>query len=331
MNKLLLPLLNVFFLLRPVVLIPVWGFALFGYNKGRNVNFSELPDLWRTTDVGVFLWIVIFSLSVGCVYVLNQIADIDVDRKNSGLPLLANGIVSRKGAYGAAGAAAIIAIAVPFCAGHRLISLLSLISIVIGILYSFRPFYFSGRPFLDFLTNAAGFGIVALGVGWHLAGRSMADPAFLPSTAPYFLLMCAGAISSTIPDIAGDRAGGKRTTAVVLGEKNAHCLATAAIMAAAVLSFLSKDTIAAVCAAAGLPLYLLYLLRPRKNFAEATYKIGGGLCMVAAAVIMPVFLLAGAAVFAATWIYFRFCHGVAYPSLTPTEKRAIVSGKLKEP
>lgn len=309
--------LDIFFLLRPVVLIPVWGFALFGYFHGCGGNIAGIPELWRESNVSLFLWIVVFSISAGSVYVLNQIADIEVDKKNGGFPLLANGIVSRRDAWIAAGIAAVISIALPVFYGHPAIGFLSAATIIIGIAYSFRPLFFSGRPFFDFLSNAIGFGIIAFGSGWCLAGGKLSDPGFLAAALPYFLLMCAGSISSTIPDITGDREGGKFTTAVVLGEKKAHMFAFVFVMAASVYSLAAKDTIASICAIAALPFYLLFILFPKKAFAEATYKAGGALCMAAAACILPVFIPCALGVFLATLIYFRLRHGISYPSLLP--------------
>jgi 4-hydroxybenzoate polyprenyltransferase len=321
MNKILYPLLDCFFLTRPVVLIPVWGFCLFGYYRAYHTGIAGVPALWHTAGPEILLWIMVFSLSVSCVYVLNQIADVNIDKRNSGLPLLASGIVPRSSAWATAALAGLASLAIPVFAGRPAVALFSTMSIAIGALYSFRPTYLSGRPFGDFLTNAAGAAFVAFGIGWHLAGRSLADAAFMPAAAPYFLLMCAGSISSTVPDIHGDREGGKLTTAVSLGAKKAHYLATFFIMAAAVCSLTVRDPIALVCAVAPFPLYLLHIVFPREFLAEATYKAGGVFCMAAAACIMPLFLLCGCAVAAATWMYFRFRHGVRYPSLVPDKKK----------
>lgn len=323
--------LDNFFLLRPVVLIPVWGFALFGYFQGHGGKITGLPKLWHGSDASIFFWIVVFSISAGSVYVLNQIADIEVDKKNGGFPLLANGVVSRLNAWIIAGIAAIVSIAVPFFSGHEAIGFLSAATIILGIAYSFRPCFFSGRPFFDFLSNAAGFGVIAFGSGWCLAGRSLSDPAFLSATLPYFLLMCAGSISSTIPDINGDREGGKSTTAVVLGEKKAHLFALVFVMAASAYSLAAKDIIASICAIAALPFYLLFILFPRKAFAEATYKVGGALCMAAAACILPVFLPCALGVLLATRIYFRLRHGISYPSLVPAAGTSLqLTGKTTD-
>ncbi|MBN2189502.1 MAG: UbiA family prenyltransferase [Chitinispirillaceae bacterium] len=327
----LLRILDCFFLTRPVVLVPVWGFCLFGYYRAHDTGISGLPALWHAAGPEVLLWIMAFSLSVGCVFVLNQIADVDIDKKNSGLPLLAAGVVTRRSAYATAALAGLASLAIPLCAGRPAIALFSIAGIAVGALYSFRPSYLSGRPFTDFLANAAGAAAIAFGMGWHLAGRTLADPAFVPAAAPYFLLMCAGSISSTIPDISGDRVGKKRTTAVSLGPKKAHYLATVFIMAAAVCSLTVRDPIALACAVASLPLYLLHLLFPKEFFAEATYKAGGAFCMAAAACIMPLFLLCGSAVAAMTWMYFRLRHGVRYPSLVPDRKISGIPAGCKKP
>ena len=62
------------FLTRPIVLIPVWGFALFGY---RIASFhSMVVEPFSFTDFGL---IVLFSISVAAVYLLNQREDFDVD------------------------------------------------------------------------------------------------------------------------------------------------------------------------------------------------------------------------------------------------------------
>jgi 4-hydroxybenzoate polyprenyltransferase len=200
------------------------------------------------------------------------------------------------------------------------IALLSVASIFLGVIYSCKPSFLSGRPFADFIANALGFGVIAFGAGWGLAGRAFSTPVFFIAALPYFLLMCAGSISSTVPDMIGDRETGKKTTAVYLGEKPAHYLATLFIVLAAAASIIDKDAIAGTCALAALPIYLLQIFFPCKLFVESTYKAGGALCMLAAVCIMPVFLFAGLIVFLATWIYFRVRHKASYPSLVPLER-----------
>ncbi|MDO5577392.1 MAG: hypothetical protein Q4F84_09955, partial [Fibrobacter sp.] len=82
---------DLFFICRPMLLIPVWGFIAFGYFRGSGTPTTLLK--WDLSPK-VYLLSVVFSLSVGAVYIFNQLADIEVDKKNGGLPLIASGIVS---------------------------------------------------------------------------------------------------------------------------------------------------------------------------------------------------------------------------------------------
>jgi 4-hydroxybenzoate polyprenyltransferase len=233
------------------------------------------------------------------------------------LPLLASGIVTRRCAWMMAAISGLVSIILPVAAGHATITLLSIAAIGTGLIYSFKPARLSGRPFADFLSNAIGFGVIAFGCGWHCAGRSLVDPAFMTSALPYFLLMCAGSISSTIPDMTGDRETGKKTTAVLLGARGAHIIALFCLCAAMFGALFTKDHIALFCSGVALPFYLLYLFIPKKILEESTYKIGGMLCMIAAALFSPWFVVLSSATVLATWMYFRFRHHVSYPSLVP--------------
>lgn len=131
--------------------------------------------------------------------------------------------------------------------------------------------------------------------------------------------MGAGSISSTLPDYDGDRMDTKNTTAVVLGKKTSHILAMILLITAGITGLLMQDTVALVCAAAPVPFYIGYLVRQNSFFMEATYKIGGALCMVAAFMAMPFFIPLALIVFSATWLYFRIRHGISYPSLVPVK------------
>jgi 4-hydroxybenzoate polyprenyltransferase len=313
----LLRLVDSFFAMRPVVLIPVWGFALFGYYQGKGLSLSDISACWTNPDFIPFSLILIFSFSVGCVYVMNQIADCDADKKNGGLPLLASGVVTHGYAWMMAAVSGIVSIVLPVAAGHASIAFLSLAAIGTGWIYSFKPAHLSGRPFADFLANAMGFGVIAFGCGWHCAGRTLIDPAFMTSALPYFLLMCAGSISSTIPDMIGDRETGKRTTAVRFGARKAHFVASFCLCLALVDALFMNDLLALFCSGAALPVYLLYLFIPIKILEESTYKIGGLFCMIAAALYSPWFIVFSSATVLAVWMYFRLRHHVSYPSLVP--------------
>jgi len=312
-------LIDLFFTLRPVILIPVWGFSIFGYYRAVNINPLKVSEYWFSISPSIYAAILFFSLSVGVVYVMNQLADIEVDKKNGGLPLIASGIVSVQSAWILCGICTTLTITLPLFTPFKMLSLFSAITIMIGYVYSFRPFFFSGRLVFDFLSNAAGYGVIAFGVGWYLGGEELLSGDFLRSSLPYFLLMCAGSINSTIPDIGGDRAEGKNTTAVKLGASRAHYLSTVILIVACVSALVQKDLLASCCAILSLPFYFLYIIKQSNIFMEATYKVGGALCMMCAFLVMPVFIPISLCIFFCTRIYFRLRHAVEYPSMVPSK------------
>jgi 4-hydroxybenzoate polyprenyltransferase len=309
--------LDAVFLCRPVLLIPVWAFCLFGYVRGRSVytGYGALVG-WRSSQPHVLLWTAVFSLSVGCIYVINQIADIEADRNNEGFALLPHGGVSLTLAWGVAAVLAVLSVG-PSLAFRPTVAVLSLAAVGIGLVYSLKPARLSGRPVADFLTNALGYGVIAFGVGWHLAGERIVSLSFLQAASPYFLLMCGGSISSTLPDLPSDREHAKTTTAVALGTMRAHLLATLLVASAVVAAVLANDPLAAVVVCATIPLYLLFMVYKGRRPMEATYKVGGTIVMLAAALFCLEFAIAAVAVFFATRFYFRRRFGVSYPSLTP--------------
>ena len=78
MKKNLLRTLDLLFLMRPILLVPVWGFSLFGYYRAKTESLKEITSLWNSSSLPVcFLF---FSPSVGAVYIFNQIAT-SVDKK----------------------------------------------------------------------------------------------------------------------------------------------------------------------------------------------------------------------------------------------------------
>lgn len=304
------------FLARPVVWIPVWGFCVFGYFSGL-VHFGvfSFKAAW-SHQLPVFCRILVFSFSVGSVYVLNQIADRRVDEKNSGFPLLVKGNITLWIAWGAMLVLALASLCIPLF--HRpTLSAFAATALFLGILYSVRPMAFAGRFLLDFVTNATGYGIVAFGAGWYLSGAEFFSWSFAVTSAPYFFLMCAGSISSTIPDYEGDKKCGKNTTAVTIGTVKAHILASCCLCAGLGIALLSKNWVPVICAGLGMPFYIVFCFHKTEKTMEATYKIGGMISMVAAGILFPILIPASLFTLIATVLYFRIRYHVTYPSLVP--------------
>lgn len=294
---------------------PVWGFCLFGYVRAQAQAACPVPiGGWPGAPLRVLGEILLFSCAVGSVYVMNQIADREVDEDNAGFALLAHGRLGRRLAIGAAVAYAAVPLVGALWLKRPLLLVFAGAALLLGVVYSFRPTHFSGRPALDFLSNAIGYGGIAFGMGWYAAGGEP-GMGMLYSAMPYLLLMAAGSISSTLPDIEGDRRGGKRTTAVVLGPRRAHWLATAVLLSSVVAAAVVADVPAGVCGGIALPFYVAYAVRPTPVLMEATYKVGGAAAMLVVALFVPAFAAAGVCTLLATRIYFKMRFNIRYPAL----------------
>jgi len=313
---------DLIFITRPVVLVPVWGFALFGYKIS-----SQTKSVFQAINLEIILQILLFSLSVAAVYVLNQIADRKVDEANGGFPLLLKTGISNKIAYIWAIILSAASIIIPFFCGYKIISLLSFLSIFTGIIYCFPPFSFSGKPFLDFLSNAFGYGTIAFATGYALGGKEISaefllSGKFLCAMLPYFFMMAGGSISSTLPDYDGDKANKKITTAVFLGKENAHFLAIFFVFSSAAFAyFWVQDFVAFSASLVANIIYILYAIFPKnQTLMESCYKIGGAVSMLIIGVFFPVLIVSGIAIGVLSILYFRIFYKVSYPSLLPVKE-----------
>ena len=310
---------DLIFITRPIVLVPVWGFALFGYRISSQTN-----AFFQTITIQTALQILFFSLSVAAVYVLNQIADRKVDEDNGGFPLLLKTGISDKAAWIWAIILSAASIIIPFFCGYKIISLLSFFSIFLGIIYCFPPFSFSGKPFLDFLSNALGYGTIAFAAGWVLGGKEiyvdfLLKPEFLFAMLPYFFMMAGGSISSTLPDYDGDKANKKITTAVFLGKENAHFLAIFFVVSSSAFAYLFvRDFAAFFTSFAAFVFYLLYAVFPKnQKLMEMCYKVGGAVAMLIIGAYFPILIISGGAIVVLSILYFKIYYKVLYPSLLP--------------
>ena len=221
------------FLARPVLLGPVWVV----YGAGAVIAGSH---------PGIDLLFV--SLIVAGVYIHNQIADIESDRANDKLFLLADGFVSRRAAWTLAIAYWIIALA--WAALHVPRFWLYLSAFLLGFAYNAGvPSPWKGRPWLGLLANAAAHATITFVAGYVAAGGDFADG--LVSSLPYATAVSAVYLGTTIMDHVGDAAVGKQTFAVRYGARATSWVISTLIVASVLLAGVLGDwwmAAASVCA-----------------------------------------------------------------------------------
>jgi 4-hydroxybenzoate polyprenyltransferase len=298
-----------FFILRPLILIPVWNFLLIG---------SFLADR-QGRLTGDLVWgLVIYTFVMGAVYILNQIMDIETDRLNKKLFILSGGYVTVKAAYIYMGVLWLLAIGLSFRFGSVFV-LFIVLSIIMGIMYSLPPIKLKGRPILDTLSNGIGYGMINFAVGWLLVREF--DSSMFSQFLPYFLSISAVFINTTIVDIEGDRKARDITSGVFLGPRLSHLLSTLLMAGAIITAFMRRDYVCLIPAAVSFPLFVYTAWYVSKNNREhrkatiASFRLPGVLFTLITCVLYPVYSLIILAVLVAMRVYYKRRFGMTYPTL----------------
>ncbi len=302
-------LVDYLFLLRPLILIPVWDFLLIGaYLAGQS----------RTITGDIVLGLLIYTMVMGGVYILNQIADVETDRLNQKLFLISGGIISLSSARRFLIGLWLAAVILSYSFGTTFLLFIG-ISFLLGILYSVPPVKLKGKPILDTLANAFGYGLVNFCVGWLLIrplDRS-AGQIFLP----YLLSIAAVFVNTTLADLAGDRQAGEITTAVWLKEPGALIVSTLLAAAAVATAYLNRDLVCLLPAALSFPLFpvaaVYYFLKKTisRKLVIASFRLPGLLFTLVTAYLYWPYLIFLVFVMLGMRIYYKKYFGLNYPTL----------------
>lgn len=295
--------------LRPTLLFPVWTLLLLGYHHGR--MSPAAPEIHQPLQ----LWgtLCLYSLLMGAVYIINQIADRETDAHNDKLYLVAQGYVKLrilKWQVGLLLAFSMLLSLFIFRKNPAYLTLI-LLSISLGFAYSVRPIRLKGIPIADLCTNALGYGSIAFLVGWTTLTPISVEA--ICRSFPYLFSVAAAFVNTTLPDIKGDSASGDNTTGVWLGKKRACLLSLILLVAAIVSAVLFRDWIAGATSIVCLPVFIYMNLYPKRNVIIWATRIGILMLSLCASVLFPIYLLwFGVVIFATRW-YYSFRFGIRYP------------------
>jgi 4-hydroxybenzoate polyprenyltransferase len=303
-------LLDYFFILRPLILIPCWDFLLIGVYLavGRNGFTRQIS-----------IPLLIYTFIMGGVYILNQIMDIETDTINKKLFLLSGGYVTKIGAYIEIFLIWAVAIALSF-RYHFCFVIVIIISLVMGVLYSVPPIKLKGMPILDTLSNGIGYGMVNFAVGWLIV-RGF-EPAMFWYFLPYFLSISAVFINTTIVDMEGDKIAGDITTAVLLREGASYVISTILMAGAICVSIARRDLVCLIPAALSFPLFVYTVVyyfakqRVNRNFTIASFRVPGVLFTVMTVILCPWYAVFLIVLIWIMRIYYKARFGMTYPTLT---------------
>lgn len=293
--------MHYFALLRPMLFFPVWIFFFLG------VHFAKGGISLRSISI-----FVLYTLLMGGVYILNQIVDIESDRKNEKLFLLPDEIIPVSHAWIEMVLLFVVSLMGSFLIG-KTVFYLFLVSLFSGITYSMPPVEIKGRPFLDIVWNAGGYGIIAFSVGWVSGG--MFSASVILRSLPYFLAVAGVFVNTTILDIKGDRDEGKITTGVFLGKRKTLLLAVLLNVLAIAVCILLEDYICLVAAGASFPLFLYALIDQGKKSILLTVRVPVVILVIIVFIISPISIPLFLAVFFLLRFYYRRNFDIDYPAV----------------
>jgi 4-hydroxybenzoate polyprenyltransferase len=303
--RLFLKICDFIFVLRPLILIPAWGFYLIGAAQGRG---ATMP-----TTTGLPSPIALLSLTsiLVCAYLLNQVFDRETDEKNDKCFYLSRGIFRVR--------TLIIMAAVFFLvAAYAFQGVVSpiqrwtlLLSLALSLLYSLPPIRLCARPFLDMLANAFGYGGCAVVMGFGAYQSSAADA--MAVSVPYVLLVASTFLHTTILDVEGDRASGKISTAVFIGERRSTNLAAFFHLLAVLSAFVTSNFVAIVVSGLTVPASIHALKTGTRSASTILVQANTLVVAVVAAFFWPVFgaVLVPLVLLARFYYHRRF--GIIYP------------------
>jgi len=298
------------FILRPLILIPVWDFFLIGSYLARQKGGFTIE---------IIFGLMIYTFIMGGVYILNQITDIETDKINKKLFLLSGGYIKTKYAYIEMSILWILAIVFSLQFSKTFIIFI-FVSLLMGILYSLPPIKLKGKPILDTLSNGIGYGMINFGVGW-LVFRNFEWFMFL-KFLPYFLSICAVFINTTIVDIEGDKKVGEKTTGVFLKEGVSYIASTILMAGAVIISLILKDIICLIPAGISLPVFIYvasyFFLKNKINrkFTIASFRLPGLVFTIITAYLYPWYLLLVIVILVGMRVYYKYRFGMTYPTLS---------------
>lgn len=298
------------FLLRPMILIPVWTFFLLGARHGAAA--AGIP-----VDAGRCLaGLASFTALLGAIYVVNQIADRAVDRAAGKLFLLSHGIVTVRAAWIEAALLVAASFGVAFALLPPLFTGVLAASLALGAAYSLEPLRLKRRPWLDVLANAVGNGALNTLAGWTALGAPLDGWRTL---LPYPFAVASVHLATTLADARADAAMGLRTSGVALGATRGLATATALMGGAAAAAFLARNHAALAASLLSLPFFLIPVraaspadaLRGALLPAKASTLVFSAV----AGFLFPLYIPALVAVILLTRLYYARRFGIDYPNL----------------
>lgn len=286
-----------------MLLIPVWTVYLHYLSQCDSRTYLVLyPGRTAVLHLGIL------TLIFAGTYILNQIFDIESDRINDKLFFLPRKIISPLTAWILFIIATAAGIIMAASMQPRILPAVLMV-VLLGVLYSAPLVRLKDRPLAGLAANAVGYGLlIPWMASWNCPERAVGTIAI-----PYFFAIAAGYVLTTIPDLDGDAATGKRTIAVILKAHGALWVALAFTLAAGGTSIWTGNIELAVTAAVTGIMCVYLLFSYRQNVVMLACKLPILLLTVFATIHYPLYGAILLLTYFLTRAYYKKRFRIVYP------------------
>lgn len=313
-------LLDYIFLLRPMLIIPVWTIALLGARSSlwrqRGLSPFRLDHFpfadFTSSDVNLLILLGLATLLAGGIFVMNQIYDVASDKQNRKLFLLADGHLQLSEAWRIYVVTTIVAIVGAFLLNWQL-GILFTVGAAIGVQYSHPKFRVRKDAYKSMRNNVLGHGMLAFLFGWVMYRNFDIEGVLM--SVPYMLAVGAVYLNTTLPDIKGDKAAGKATYGIVWGTKHAQNVSLALVSSAIILSIMAADYGFAIAAGVSLPFFIMARVTGEVNYSVLATKVAILLLSAFAVLFFPPYLILLLLTIVITRTYYAKRFSLDYPVL----------------
>jgi len=284
-------------------MVPVWTILLLGHHQGSRYGSSNRS----------LFWLFIFStLFIGGVYLLNQIYDLETDRKNKKLLFLAEGLISQKAAWIYTAPLYLLSV-IPSYFLSATIGIIFTLGLILSFLYSAPPFFLKNKTYGGLLANFISHGSLVFLAGFF-ARTNFSVQAILLSL-PYALAVGAVYINTTLPDTGGDKAVGKITFGVRYGILKSTLISTSLVILSIVLALIFLDLPFLFSAVLSLPFYLFALVTKEAGKSVLATRSSILFLSLAAGYFYPWYFVILILGFLGTRLYYKKRFNLEYPGL----------------
>jgi len=308
--------LDYFFVLRPTLFFPVWTLGLAGvWAQSRfgaqNTMFANDIQI-GSIDLTIFLFLGLFTLLMGAVFLINQIEDVESDKLNNKLFLIANEDISIRKAY----IETFFLIAVPLLImiwkRFDLALLMGLAFFIMGWLYSCRPVVLKDKPIGGILPNFVG-GYIIFFYGWMIKGYAGIEMIYYAT--PYVLGMIGVYFFTTVPDIEGDKGAKKITIAVKYGANRVIMTGLIMDVLAIIAGILTRDIVILIPTVLILPFFINSAITKSNQFVLKTNKFAALFLSLVICYHFHLYLVLLVFLYFFSKWYYKKRFNITYPSL----------------